>query len=58
MVHIARLSHSDARGATALVTLCGENLVVMISQLHAVFTPGADMVLEGDRAADALRGAD
>lgn len=50
--------HVDVRVTATLVTLGGDNLVVVRSEVEADARPGVEVVLHGDRAADALAGAD
>lgn len=50
--------HVDIRRAAALVTLGGDDLVVVRAEVHALGGPGVEVVLHVDRAADALGGAD
>jgi len=50
--------HIDVRAARRLVTLSGDNLVVVLAQVHAVTSPGVEVVLHVDAASDALLRAD
>jgi hypothetical protein len=46
--------HVNLGAATTLVTLGGNNLVVVLTKVHAVAGPSVKVVLHGDAATDAL----
>lgn len=48
----------NVRLAAALVTLSGDNLVVVLAKLHAGVSPGVEVVLHVDAATDTLLSAD
>jgi len=50
--------HVDLRASRRLVALCGDDLVVMLAQVHAVLSPGIEVSLHVYAATDALLGAD
>ena len=50
--------HVNVGAPAALVTLGGDDLVVVLAEVHAVLGPGVEVVLHVDGAADALGGAD
>lgn len=54
--NIPCLADGDGRGAAALVALSSHDLVVLLAELDAESTPSVEVVLHGDRAADALGG--
>lgn len=47
----------NVRVAAALVALGGDNLVVVLAEVHAISGPGVKVVLHVDGATDTLRGA-
>lgn len=53
-VHLLLRLHVNLRTATALVALSGNNLVIVLSQVHAILCPSVEMILHVHAAADAL----
>ena len=51
-VHASR--NSDAARTAALISLCGNNLIVERAQLKAKFAPGIEMVGSGDSPSNTL----
>lgn len=49
--------HVDIGRAAALVALGGDDLVVVLPEVHPMASPGVEVVLHVDRASDAIGGA-
>ena len=50
--------HVNIGGAAALITFRSNDLVVVLPKIHAMRSPGVEVVLHVDSASDALGGAD